>query len=228
MQPSIRKTLISIIISKPINRISVLIYAVRFLRTAFFCLTAPVCCVTIAGRIFENDKELLYLMKKSLLCLIFTLLAAMVLVTGCSGGTAPSSESTAVSSSQAETDSSVSAETCTLSITCSALVDNLDKMEPDKAANVPSDGIILKDTSFSIKDGDTALDLLRRAAESSSITLDESSGYIRGIAGFQEFDCGDYSGWMYEVNGESPSVGCDQYTLQPGDQVEFLYICAEF
>ena len=47
--------------------------------------------------------------------------------------------------------------------------------------------------------------------------------YIHGIGNIYEFDFGDLSGWVYMVNGESASVGCDQYVLQDGDQVEWHY-----
>ena len=30
---------------------------------------------------------------------------------------------------------------------------------------------------------------------------------------------------MYRVNGETPSVGCAEYALSDGDQVEWLYTC---
>ena len=47
--------------------------------------------------------------------------------------------------------------------------------------------------------------------------------YVHGIGNIYEFDFGDLSGWVYLVNGESASIGCAQYVLQPGDRVEFRY-----
>ena len=49
--------------------------------------------------------------------------------------------------------------------------------------------------------------------------------YVSGIGYLYEFDYGDLSGWMYRVNGETPSVGCAEYALSDGDQVEWLYTC---
>ena len=49
--------------------------------------------------------------------------------------------------------------------------------------------------------------------------------YISGINYLYEFALGDLSGWIYFVNGESPSVSCDQYQLKDGDFVEWLYSC---
>ena len=49
------------------------------------------------------------------------------------------------------------------------------------------------------------------------------SKYVQGIDQLFEFSYGDTSGWIYTVNGKSPSVACDQYILQDGDVVEFSY-----
>ena len=47
--------------------------------------------------------------------------------------------------------------------------------------------------------------------------------YIVGIGYIYEFDFGDLSGWIYYVNGVSPSIGCDQYVLKDGDSIRWLY-----
>ena len=40
-----------------------------------------------------------------------------------------------------------------------------------------------------------------------------------------EYDFGDLSGWVYHVNGISPSRGCGDYVLSDGDRIEWLYTC---
>ena len=47
--------------------------------------------------------------------------------------------------------------------------------------------------------------------------------YIAGINYLYEFEYGDLSGWIYHVNGVSPSVGCADYILKDGDAIEWLY-----
>lgn len=99
-----------------------------------------------------------------------------------------------------------------------------------KAAHIPADGVILPETALPIADGDTVFTVLTDAARAHAIHM-ESSGasgliYINGIANIYEFDFGDLSGWVYQVNGESAPVGCDQYVLQPGDRVVFQYTLA--
>ncbi|MBR1898597.1 MAG: DUF4430 domain-containing protein, partial [Oscillospiraceae bacterium] len=49
--------------------------------------------------------------------------------------------------------------------------------------------------------------------------------YIAGINYLYEYEFGDLSGWVYHVNGISPSRGCGDYLLSDGDVIEWLYTC---
>ncbi len=96
-----------------------------------------------------------------------------------------------------------------------------------EAGHIPADGVILAETAMPIAAGDTVYTVLTDAARAHSLHM-ESSGadglmYIHGIGNIYEFDFGDLSGWVYMVNGESASIGCDQFTLKDGDKVEFHY-----
>ena len=107
----------------------------------------------------------------------------------------------------------------TLSIRC-------DKVA-GRAAHIPADGVLLAETAFPIAAGDTVYTLLTDAARAHGIHMEASGAnglmYVHGIGNMYEFDFGDLSGWVYRVNGEAASVGCDQYVLTPGDQVEWHY-----
>lgn len=52
-----------------------------------------------------------------------------------------------------------------------------------------------------------------------------NSAYIEGIGNLYEFDCGELSGWMYQVNGWYPNYGCSRYTVQNGDTIAWNYTC---
>lgn len=95
------------------------------------------------------------------------------------------------------------------------------------AAHLPEDGVILAATEVPIRAGDTVFTVLTEAAQAFGIHLDSSGGvgmrYIRGMENLYEFSCGDLSGWLYTVNGESPSVGCEQYRLSDGDRIVWAY-----
>ena len=131
--------------------------------------------------------------------------------------------------SDAASAASDSVGTVTLSIRCDALGDEL--IRSDKAAFLPADGVILADTAFAITEGETVFDLLDAAARAHRIQVDsrgvqvgtKGSVYVSGIAYLYEFDFGELSGWMYRVNGDTPSVGCGEYELHPGDRVEWVY-----
>ena len=49
--------------------------------------------------------------------------------------------------------------------------------------------------------------------------------YISGINYLYELDFGDMSGWIYHVNDDEPLVGCGEYKLSDGDNIEWLYTC---
>ena len=123
------------------------------------------------------------------------------------------------------------AYTCTLSISCATILDNLDQLNAAKADFVPDDGVILPETELSFTEGETAFDLLQRLCRENGISMESSwsplykTAYIEGIANLYEFDCGKLSGWMYSVNGEFPNYGCSGYTLQDGDVICWVYTC---
>lgn len=121
-------------------------------------------------------------------------------------------------------------QSCTLVVECSTVLGHMDELDPDKQELIPSDGVLLQ-TEVVIEEGDTAYDVLERAAREANMHLESSvtpgygSVYIEGIANLYEFDCGSLSGWIYLVNGESFSHSASQQTVQAGDEVAFRYTC---
>ena len=121
--------------------------------------------------------------------------------------------------------------TCTFSIECSTILNNLSMLEPDKLEMVPSGGVILKKTTVTFYEGESVFDVLQRVCKEKGIHMESSwtpiynSAYIEGIHNLYEFDCGELSGWMYRVNGWYPNYGCSRYQLKDGDVVEWRYTC---
>ena len=111
--------------------------------------------------------------------------------------------------------------TVTLEIRCDVLTDRTD------LPHVPEDGVILKKTEFEIAEGESVFDILEEAVRKNRIQMEYSGMgeliYIQGLGYLYELDHGDLSGWIYLVNGESPSVGCAAYTLSDGDTVVWHY-----
>ena len=117
--------------------------------------------------------------------------------------------------------------TVTMTIRCDTVADRLN------SEFIPDDGIILDVTEFDIEEGETAYDILIEAARAYHIQVENkgSAGsahgmvYIAGINYLYEMDFGDLSGWVYHVNGITPSRGCGEYVLSDGDRIEWLYTC---
>ena len=121
--------------------------------------------------------------------------------------------------------------TCTFSIECSTILNNLKDLDPDKRELVPSNGVILAPTKVTFYEGESVFDVLQRVCKEKGIHLESSwtpiynSAYIEGIHNLYEFDCGELSGWMYRVNGWYPNYGCSRYQLADGEVVEWRYTC---
>lgn len=110
--------------------------------------------------------------------------------------------------------------TVTLEIRC-------DVISEAGSSHVPADGTVLSETTFALSEGESVFDILEQASRKYRIhTEHDRSGkmaYIRGIAYIYELEYGDLSGWIYRVNGESPSVGCGSYILSDGDRIVWHY-----
>ena len=121
--------------------------------------------------------------------------------------------------------------TCTFSIECSTILNNLDMLDPDKLEMVPSGGVILSKTTVTFYDGESVFDVLQRLCKEKGIHMEAewtpiyNSAYVEGIHNLYEFDCGALSGWMYKVNGWYPNYGSSRYQLKDGDVVEWRFTC---
>lgn len=123
------------------------------------------------------------------------------------------------------------AYTCTFSIECSTILNNLKDLDPNKRELIPSNGVILEATTVTFYEGESVFDVLQRVCRERGIHLESSwtpiynSAYIEGIHNLYEFDCGQLSGWVYRVNGWYPNYGCSRYQLADGEVVEWRYTC---
>lgn len=120
--------------------------------------------------------------------------------------------------------------TCTISIVCDALLgDGADELDPDKLELVPEDGVIFPATEVVFYGGESVFNLLSRVCRQNSIHMEfvdtplYNSAYIEGIGNLYEFDAGEFSGWVYTVNGWQPNYGSSRYALHDGDVVVWSY-----
>lgn len=122
--------------------------------------------------------------------------------------------------------------TCTLSVDCHTILDNIDWLDSEKLELVPKDGVIFAEKTVTFYEGESVFNLLLREMKKNKIHMEfrntpiYNSAYIEGINNIYEFDCGELSGWMYKVNGWFPNYGCSRYGLKQGDKVEWIYTCS--
>lgn len=121
--------------------------------------------------------------------------------------------------------------TCTISITCSTILDNMDKFDQSKLEVLPEKGIISAVEEVEFYEGESVFDVLLRATKDKGIHMEfvstpiYNSNYIEGINNIYEFDCGELSGWMYKVNDWFPNYGSSRYQLKNKDKIEWVYTC---
>ncbi len=121
--------------------------------------------------------------------------------------------------------------TCTITIRCDTILNNMDNLDPAKAPYVPDNGVILREITVEFEEGETVFDVLNKVCKQYNIPIEYSwtpmydSYYIEGINNLYEFDCGSESGWMYKVNGWFPNYGCSSYYLTGGEKIVWCYTC---
>lgn len=121
--------------------------------------------------------------------------------------------------------------TCTLSIRCDTILNNMKWLDPNKVELVPKNGVIYATKKVEFYKGESVFNVLLRECKKNKIHMEfqntpmYNSAYIEGIHNLYEFDCGELSGWMYKVNGWFPNYGCSRYQLKEGDVIEWVYTC---
>ncbi len=158
-------------------------------------ISVCVAAILICAVLFVTQKH------KFIVFVIAAAVAVVALIAGISGD------------NNADTIGSV-----TVSISCDVI------KEKDKSY-IPKNGIILEETVIEIENGDTVYDVLAEVCKENGILFSSNMGYIEGINNIYEMDFGKSSGWIYFVNGVSPSVGCGQYKLKNGDKIDWCYTC---
>lgn len=119
--------------------------------------------------------------------------------------------------------------TCTVTVECKSILKNMDKLADGHAPYVPSDGYFINSCTVTLDNGSSAYDAVQLACNKQGVhmtTVNSGYGkYVKGFNNIDEKDCGSQSGWLYFVNGSSPSKSCSKYKLSNGDNVVFSYTC---
>lgn len=122
-------------------------------------------------------------------------------------------------------------QTCYLTISCQTVLNNMDKLTEGKESLISADGMILSKRKVTFYEGESVFDVLKRETRNNRIHMEYAfnplynSNYVEGIHNLYEFDCGQNSGWLYNVNGWYANYGCSRYIVQEGDEIEWIYTC---
>ena len=128
--------------------------------------------------------------------------------------TASKNEST-VQTAENQTTEAKQEQSCEFLISCKTVLSNKSALQSNY--QVPAGGKIYE-KKMEFEEGDTVMDVLKRTG----VDIDVSKGYVAGIDGLYEFDCGKNSGWMYRVNGKFPNYMAGKCKLHDGMAV---YLC---
>ena len=140
-----------------------------------------------------------------------------------SGEDAATGASTAQDQGDGATGASPDRLACTVTVTFSGAEEDLAAAVRDV---LPSDGLLLPETAVTVSSGATVLDALRTvcAAAEVPVVTSGSPAYVTSIGGLAEGDGGAVSGWTYQVDGTSPTVGAGELAVADGASIVWQYV----
>lgn len=114
-----------------------------------------------------------------------------------------------------------------LIVSCQEVVENFDDeaygIKPEKRDFVPADGIILE-LEANCSEGSNVYEIVKNNLKSKKLHFDGSDGYFTAIGNIYAGDCGDFSGWMFFINGNLAEFGASDTLICENDIIEFKYI----
>jgi hypothetical protein len=84
-------------------------------------------------------------------------------------------------------------------------------------------GSVSANTHTTLPIGATAYDALCATGLAVNARSSQYGIYVAGIGGLVEKQHGSASGWLYAVNGKTPSSSAGSYVLADGDAVSWFY-----
>lgn len=95
----------------------------------------------------------------------------------------------------------------------------IDPSAADGLVDLPAEDLAVVTEDVVLPDDSTAYDALTTIATS----MEGTESYVTSINGLAEKAAGPSYGWMYEVNGEQPTVAANEYVVADGDVVRWYY-----
>lgn len=156
--------------------------------------------------------------KKSSMRAVLGLLLAVVMTSACLFGCSQAPSSTASSSASSAAVASSASSAATAYDEMVVLVE-IDPSAAEGKVDLPTDDLAATSQDVALSDGANAYDALA----ATGATLEGTSSYVTSINGLAEKAAGSTYGWMYEVNGEAPTVAANEYLVEADDVVRWYY-----
>lgn len=159
--------------------------------------------------------------KKPTIRSIISLLMALALSGACLFGCSQAPSSSEGSSSAASASAAAAASAASSAATSNemAVVVEIDPSAAEGKVDLPEADLAVASHDVALPDGSNAYDALA----ATGAVLEGSDSYVTSINGLAEKAAGPAYGWMYEVNGEAPTVAANEYVLAPNDTVRWYY-----
>ncbi len=147
--------------------------------------------------------------------------ALMFAMAGCgqqaSSSAASGSSASAASAASASTSAAASSAASSASASSAASSDEVtfvlkvDATDADKGMLYDGGGTVSKGVTVYQALIDTGLDL--------KVSSSSGTAYVDGINGVVASETGPNAGWLFTVNGQTPSVGADAVVINDGDEI---------
>lgn len=86
-------------------------------------------------------------------------------------------------------------------------------------------GTLISGYSVSVPNGSSAWDAVKAALDGNGLSYTNPTGnYVQEINGLAEFDRGVNSGWLYNVNGKTATVGIGDHIIKNADAILVRYV----
>ena len=153
--------------------------------------------------------------RQSKLLSIFVAACAFALalaLAGCGGQASGSAASASASASAASAEASASAASDANAV---AFTMKIDATDADKG--------MLYDSAGTVQAGGTVYDALLDTGIDLDVSASSGSTYVDGIGGVVASKISPMAGWLFTVNGETPSVGADGVQIADGDEIVWTF-----
>lgn len=162
------------------------------------------------------------LKRNSFVVIAFALVLIATLISGCIQKDVNKADTTTTNANTKQ---------CTLSVDYKTVLNKKDEFNKDKLSVLNDSGIVIAETTVNFTEGESIIDIVKREFQNKKIHIEFETSpvynttYVKGLSNIYAGDCGTMSGWLYAVNGTSPSKAMSDVKAKEGDKIEIRFSC---